>query len=98
MAVISKTEQGTIQASLKRERNREKQRIWRENHRERYLEIKRNYARKVRGTEPERYFTNKSINAFGERKDDDKTTEVSICKNCARTYLQKLHCIWCNQN
>ncbi len=93
------------------EYNREKQRIWREKNLEKSREMKKLSNWKARGGPPKpkiKVFVPKptpkerparispSIHESDFRENKEPLIEVSLCMNCYRKYLTKLHCLWCN--
>ena len=104
MAAVSERQSGDVQTldALKKARRRAYMREYKEKNREKLKQIKWKYARRSRGqnddvseyrrnVESGSNYSLISLVKVGE-------IEVSLCGQCSRKYLTKLHCLWCNRN
>ncbi len=93
--------QESAEVIKKRAYNREKQRIWREQNRERSRATKRAWMRKKRGQEEHTFIPGEkkspSIFDAGFMERPYNPPPVALCETCGRKYLVKLHCLWCNR-
>lgn len=90
--------QGLIE---KREKNREKQKKWREQNLEKSNFMGYNSNRKLRGQKPISFEEYQQRPTYTPRLkktivEYEKPIDVSLCLECGKRYLTKLRCLWCN--
>lgn len=96
-------------SDLEKAKNREKQRRWRENNRERSRELKRisnwrargitekTIAQRLKNPPQKRLVRTSTIPTWAERVNPKDEIQVSLCNTCFRKYLTRLHCLFCTK-